>query len=82
VQNLWSGLGRAADPAGARSRGVEACSSRKHGGQVAALYYRELPVNVGEAGCALVSGLGKGGMGDFGEELHGAWAAPPQGLKR
>jgi hypothetical protein len=39
VQNLWSGLGRAADPAGARSLGVEARSSRQHAGQVAALYY-------------------------------------------
>jgi hypothetical protein len=28
VQNLWSGLGRATDPAGARSRGVEARRSR------------------------------------------------------
>jgi hypothetical protein len=40
VQNLWDGLGRAADPAGTRSRGVEAHSSRKHAGQVAALYDR------------------------------------------
>jgi hypothetical protein len=39
-QNLWSGLGRAADPAGARARGVEARSSRQHAGQVAALFYR------------------------------------------
>jgi hypothetical protein len=40
VQDLWSGLGRAADPAVACSRGVEARRSRKHAGQVAALYYR------------------------------------------
>jgi hypothetical protein len=32
VQDLWSGLGRAADPAGVRSIGVEARSSRKHEG--------------------------------------------------
>jgi hypothetical protein len=40
VQNLWVGQGRAADPAGTRSRGVEARSSRKHAEQVAALHYR------------------------------------------
>jgi hypothetical protein len=28
-----------------------------------------------------VAGLGKGGVGGFAEELHGARAEPPQGLK-
>jgi hypothetical protein len=82
AQNLWSGLGHAADPAGARSRGVEARSSRKHAGQVEALYHQLLPVIVCGAGCALVAELGKGFAGGFGEELHGARAEPPQGLKR
>jgi hypothetical protein len=38
-QNLRGGVGHATDPAGPRVRGVEARSSGKHAGQVAALYH-------------------------------------------
>jgi hypothetical protein len=71
----------AMEPAGARARGVEARRGRKHAGQVAALHHGELAVHVGEANGPMVPGPGKGGGGDFAEDLHGAGAEAPQGFK-
>jgi hypothetical protein len=75
----WPGKHRGSSRNPWRGEGFR--SRRKHAGQVAALYFRYLLVNVGEAGSSLVARLGKGGVGGFAEELHGARAEPPQGLR-
>jgi hypothetical protein len=50
-------------------------------GMVTALHYRQLVVRIGEAGSALMFGLGEGGVGGFADGLHGTGTKSFQGFK-
>jgi hypothetical protein len=78
VLNLRGGLGRVRDPARTREGGMEARSSRKHVGQVAA-HHGQLAANIGKASGAMMPDWVKAAL--VAEELHGTGNKTPQGSK-